>query len=630
MYENTAKAQFVCYLMGNKHNQLQAKAPFLKNLSVKNNLPLFFNEYNSEFTENELFQWLKKLSDFLKEENEISEAKKDLIFGFLYSCAIFTKLVKKKEFEFQDIAVFYKKLFEENKKYMCEFNKKDQGKININAPKEIVCRFPPEASGFLHIGHVKAALLNNYMAREGKLILRFDDTNPVKEEKRYEDAILEDMKLLKINNYKITRTSDHFEKIFECAIFLIEKNLAYVDNTPQEHMRKERMDGIASACRNTPVSENLRIFKEMNEGKHQDYCLRAKIDYTALNKALRDPVIYRYVGQEHAITGNKYQIYPTYDFACPIVDSLDGVTLALRTNEYRDRNPQYEWFLEHLKLRKVKIYDFSRLNFENTVLSKRKIKFYVDNNLVDGWDDPRVATLRGIKRLGLNMDVLCEYILKQGSSQKSSTISWDKIWAANKKFIDNLSPRFFAVRKKNVVECEIENFDFNEKFEEVLKMSKNTNLGYKLLCKSKKIFLDQEDAVLLSKGDEITLMSWGNMIVLDLIVKEGKMCKIIFKENPSGCFKTTKHKLTWVSGVNFTEFKVFEYGNLQNNKDTDDLREKFNHDSMKQEIWYGESEIAKLQKNETIQIVRQGFYICDKPSEFILIPYTKQKRENKI
>lgn len=627
MYENLAKAEFVNYLMHVKHGVNKKKTPILENLTKEIKVPGFFEKYNAEFTEEELGSWLTDLEKFIK-DSEMEEKAKDLVFGFLYGCQAFTKGVKKKTFGFEATATFYKECFENNKKYMCEYNKKDKGKVNINAPKNVVCRFPPEASGLLHIGHVKAALLNAFMAKDGELILRFDDTNPVKEEKHFEKAIIEDLKLLKIDKYRMVRTSDHFDKLYELAIELIKLNLAYCDNTVQEIMRQERMDGIASKCRNSTVEENLKIFKGMNEGNYQEYCLRAKIDYTATNKALRDPVIYRYVGQPHVETGDKYKIYPTYDFACPVVDSLDGVTLALRTNEYRDRNDQYAWFLEKLNLRQVKIHDFSRMNFENTVLSKRKIKFYVEKGLVTGWDDPRVATLRGKKRLGLNMDVLCEYILSQGSSQKSSTISWDKIWAQNKKAINKMAPRYMGVQKKDAVECEIniEKEELFQKAERVLKMSKNADLGYKTLHKSKKVFLTQEDAAILEEGEELTLMSWGNMIVKEIVKQDNIVKKIVMDEHLKGDFKTTKNKLTWVSQENCTNIKVFEYGNLQNDKDTEDLEEKFNTESKHVEEWIVEEELSLIKPEEYVQIVRHGFYICDQPGEFILIPFTKQKR----
>jgi glutamyl-tRNA synthetase len=287
----------------------------------------------------------------------------------------------------------------------------------------VVTRFPPEPSGYLHIGHAKAALLNQYFAEQykGKLIIRFDDTNPSKEKVEFEDSIKEDLKLIGITADAVTHTSDYFDKIYELALEMIKNGKAYVDDTDQATMREQRMEGIASKSRDLSVEENLKRFEEMKnatefvsdctcicDGNECEWdvkqrcasqgmtcCLRAKISVDNPNKAMRDPVIYRVNVAPHHYTGDKYKVYPTYDFACPIVDSIEGVTHALRTNEYRDRNPQYYWMLDALNLRKPTIWDFSRINFVYTLLSKRKLQWFVDQALVTGWDDPRFPTVRG-------------------------------------------------------------------------------------------------------------------------------------------------------------------------------------------------------------------------------------------
>jgi glutamyl-tRNA synthetase len=245
-------------------------------------------------------------------------------------------------------------------------DRRDQGRFDIGLKDAVkggvVTRFPPEPSGYLHIGHAKAALLNDYFARqyEGKLIVRFDDTNPSKEKSEFEDSITQDLELLGIRGDVITHTSDYFDKLYEYALQMINEGKAYVDDTDQTTMRAQRMEGVASKCRDQSVEENLRRFDEMKRGTEFGLtcCLRAKMSVDAKNKALRDPVIYRCNLQPHHLTGDRWKIYPTYDFACPIVDSIEGVTHALRTNEYRDRNPQYEWFLKALNLRWVHIWDY--------------------------------------------------------------------------------------------------------------------------------------------------------------------------------------------------------------------------------------------------------------------------------
>lgn len=241
---------------------------------------------------------------------------------------------------------------------------------------EVVTRFPPEPSGYMHIGHAKAAFLNYHYSRiyNGKMILRFDDTNPTNEKQEYTDNIMSDLKRLDITWDKLTHTSDNFDLLAEKCEWMINKELAYCDNTPLDQMRQERFDGIASKCRDKPKEQNLAEWKEMLLGseKGKAFCVRAKLSVDSPNKCLRDPVIYRCNDSPHPKTGTKWKCYPTYDFCCPIIDSIEGITNMLRTNEYADRNAQYSWFQKVLEIRKVNIYDFSRLNFVNTTLSKRK------------------------------------------------------------------------------------------------------------------------------------------------------------------------------------------------------------------------------------------------------------------
>src|SRR5690606_38272005 len=245
------------------------------------------------------------------------------------------------------------------------------------------------------------------------------DTNPTKEKQEYQDSILEDLATLGIKHDKLSYTSDYFDQLYDLAIKMIELGKAYCDDTEQMQMRAERMDGIPSKRRERTVEENLAIFDEMKKGTElgRKNCLRAKISVDDPNKAMRDPVIYRCNPTPHHRTGSKYLMYPTYDFACPVVDSLEGVTHALRTIEYRDRNAQYAWMIDALGLRKVHIWDFARMNFVRTLLSKRKLTWFVDQGHVWGWDDPRFPTVRGIIRRGMTVEALKQFILSQGPSK---------------------------------------------------------------------------------------------------------------------------------------------------------------------------------------------------------------------
>ncbi len=298
---------------------------------------------------------------------------------------------------------------------------KVEGSFDVDLPGaeigKVCTRFPPEPSGYLHIGHAKAALLNQYFAQkyQGRLIIRFDDTNPSKEKDEYIESILLDLETLGVKGDAITYTSDYFLQLMEMAEKLIQEDKAYVDDTDREQMQKERGDRIESKCRNQSVAENMALWKEMVDGteRGKQCCVRGKLDMSSDNATLRDPVYYRCNPTPHHRVGTKYKVYPTYDFACPYVDSIEGVTHALRSSEYHDRNEQYYRVLKDMQVRPVHIWDFSRLNFVYTLLSKRKLQWFVDTGRVEGWDDPRFPTVQGIKRRGLTIEALKQFILSQ-------------------------------------------------------------------------------------------------------------------------------------------------------------------------------------------------------------------------
>lgn len=244
---------------------------------------------------------------------------------------------------------------------------KDEGKFVELAGAEmgkVIVRFPPEASGYLHIGHAKAALLNQHYQQhfQGKLILRFDDTNPAKEKEEYEEVILEDLKMLKVKYDHFSRTSDHFETILNYGEKLLKDGKAYVDDTDAETMKAEREARTESKNRNNSVQQNMKMWEEMKRGSAtgQKCAVRAKINMKSDNGCLRDPAIFRCKNEPHPATGTKYKVYPTYDFACPIVDSIEGVTHSLRTTEYMDRDDQFFWFIDALGLRKPNIWAYAR------------------------------------------------------------------------------------------------------------------------------------------------------------------------------------------------------------------------------------------------------------------------------
>ncbi|CZS99485.1 hypothetical protein WAI453_002505 [Rhynchosporium graminicola] len=488
----------------------------------------------------------------------------------------------------------------------------------------VVTRFPPEPSGYLHIGHIKAALLNDYFAHElykGTLLLRFDDTNPSKEKQEYQDSIVEDLKMVGIKPDKTSYTSDYLEDLYQYGIRMIKEGHAYADDTDQETMRAERMDGIASKNREKSVEDNLAIFETMKDGTDagRKYCIRAKMSVDNPNKAMRDPVIYRCnVDTPHHRTGTAWKMYPTYDFACPIVDSLEGVTHALRTTEYTDRNPQYQWFLDTLKLRQVHMWDFARMNFIRTVLSKRKLTKLVDSGDVWGWDDPRMPTIRGVIRHGMTVSALRDFILKQGPSRNIVVMDWTNFWASNKKEIDPVAPRHTGVFDKDAVKATLSNGPEKAYTEDKPKHVKNSSVGTKQVAYSKNLILDQNDVKLFKEGEEITLMGWGNAFVRK-ITGSSPITDVELELHLEGDFKKTEKKVTWLStdGQTLVKAETWEFDHLftKDKLEEEDNWEDFvNKDSASMVYQLCDENMKDLKEGDIIQLERKGFYRVDKPA----------------
>nr|KAF9338395.1 hypothetical protein BGZ91_008872 [Linnemannia elongata]KAG0073724.1 hypothetical protein BGZ90_011358 [Linnemannia elongata] len=501
--------------------------------------------------------------------------------------------------------------------------KADQGSFDINLigaeMGKVVTRFPPEPSGYLHIGHAKAALLNKYFADQykGRLIIRFDDTNPSKEKEEYEHSIKEDLLKIGIDSSVVSYTSDYFDTIYNYALQLIKEGKAYCDTTGQEQMRAERMDGIASQCRDLSVEENLRRFEEMKNATEfgQTCCLRAKISVDNLNKALRDPVIYRCNLIPHARTGTQWKMYPLYDLACPIVDSLEGVTHALRTDEYHDRNPQYQWFLDNLGLRQVHIWEYSRLSFVYTLMSKRKLTWFVDQGRVSGWDDPRFPTIRGILRRGLTMEALKAYILMQGASTNYITLEWDKLWAVNRKQIDPVAPRHTAIDAVNKVKVNVAGADAYA-LKEVPRHKKNEELGNKMTAYGPTIWMDQADCKELEVNEEVTLMDWGNAFIRSIEKdSQGVVTSVNAELHLEGDFKKTKKKLTWLAdGPELVKVDLMDYDYLITKKkveEEDELKDLLTPTTEFKTEAIADGNVSELNKGDIIQFERKGYYIVD-------------------
>lgn len=496
-----------------------------------------------------------------------------------------------------------------------------------NTENGIVTRFPPEPSGYLHIGHAKAALLNDYFAHEYSspspqrtLICRFDDTNPSKESEEFQNSVLVDLSLLGITPDRISYSSDYFQEMHDACISMIKAGKAYADDTSKLTMQDQRRDGIASVRRETPVDDNLARFEAMKSGHEEGlkWCVRAKISVDNPNKALRDPVIYRCNLQPHHRTGTKWKVYPTYDFCAPFLDSLEGVTHALRTNEYRDRNPQYYWMQEALGIRKVDIWDFSRLNFTKTVLSKRKLSTLVGIGAVWGWDDPRMPTVRGIRRRGMTIPALREFILRQGPSQNILNLDWSLFWATNKKHIDPVAARYTAIPKEDAVTANVAGVDAMTTVDKP-KHIKNADLGTKKVVLHKQIVITQEDARSFSLNEEITLMNWGNAYVSNISTDSTteKVTSLDLTLHLQGNPKTTLKKVTWLakdpSNLIPVELVDFDYLLTKDKLEKDDDVTHFlNPKTEFRTVAWADCNVVDLVQDDIVQFDRIGFFRVDR------------------
>ncbi|KAK4748770.1 hypothetical protein SAY87_015356 [Trapa incisa] len=501
---------------------------------------------------------------------------------------------------------------------------KTTGEVDLPGAEigKVCLRFAPEPSGYLHIGHSKAALLNQYFAQryQGKVILRFDDTNPAKESNEFVDNIIKDVETLGINYEKVTYTSDYFPQMMEMAEKMIKQGKAYVDDTPREQMQKERMDGIESKCRSNSIEENMKLWKEMVAGSERGLqcCLRGKLNMQDPNKSVRDPVYYRCHPVPHHRIGSKYKLYPTYDFACPFVDSIEGITHALRSSEYHDRNAQYYRIQEDMELRKVEIYEFSRLNMVYTLLSKRKLLWFVQNGKVDGWDDPRFPTVQGIVRRGLKIEALIQFIVEQGASKNLNLMEWDKLWSINKKIIDPVCPRHTVVIEERRVLLTLADGPEQPFVRIIPRHKKYEGAGEKSTTYTKSIWIDYADALCISAGEQVTLMDWGNAIVKEIEKdQDGTIKKLTGILHLEGSVKTTKLKLTWLPEINeLVSLSLHEFDYLITKKkleEGEDFLDVLNPCTKKVTAALGDANMRNLKRGDILQLERKGYFRCDVP-----------------
>lgn len=530
---------------------------------------------------------------------------------------------------------------------------KSEGKFfNLKGAKEgeVVTRFPPEASGFLHIGHAKAAFTNQYLAKlyKGKMILRFDDTNPAKESEEFEKAILDDLKLLGVTYDQFTRTSDHFDYLLTMVDKLITEAKAFVDNTPPEEMTATRMAAKPSPLRDTPPEENMRLWKEMQKASEEGLkCIvRIKIDPTSENGAMRDPPIYRCKPEPHLRTGTKYKVYPLYDFACPLVDSREGVTHALRTTEYHDRNPQYVKICEACGIRCPEVEDFSRMDMQYTCLAKRQLRWFVNNKKVDGWTDPRFPTVRGILRRGLTVEGLRKFIIEMGSSKSASKMSWDKIWSFNRQVIDPVAPRHTALVKLGYVSATLVGESTRSQTKPL--HPKNPAVGTRTTYIAEKVLVQLSDANMFEEGMKVTLMEYGNVIVKSIEKTCGIVTSLVLTPALSDQKFDGTMKVTFIADCpeeSTVPITCFQFGHLitlkggVNKKDGEEgLARAYATDSKQEFSLVGTNSLATLQRGDIIQLNRLGYWVCDqaynkdlnRPVHLFSIPDGKDERADSL
>lgn len=367
--------------------------------------------------------------------------------------------------------------------------------------KTVVTRFPPEPNGYLHVGHAKAIWINFALADEfgGRTHLRFDDTNPVKEDVEYVNSIKEDVKWLGFEWEELRFASDYFEEMYHRATVLINKGKAYVDDLSAEQIRELRgtltEPGKNSPYRDRSVEENLDLFERMRAGEFQngEKVLRAKIDMASPNINLRDPVIYRIVHTSHHNTGDKWCIYPMYTFAHPLEDAIEGVTHSLCSTEFEDQRPFYDWAIAETEMPNVSHqYEFGRLNLTQTVTSKRKLKKLVDEKIVDGWDDPRMPTISGLRRRGYTPEAIRSFVYETGISKAYGSIDVKMLEHFIREDLKMKAPRTMAVL--DPLKVVITNYPEGQtEMLEAENNSENPEMGNRQIPFSREIYIERED-----------------------------------------------------------------------------------------------------------------------------------------
>ncbi|MCM3338611.1 glutamine--tRNA ligase/YqeY domain fusion protein [Paenibacillus sp. MER TA 81-3] len=503
----------------------------------------------------------------------------------------------------------------------------------------IVTRFPPEPNGYLHIGHAKSICLNFELAREfkGRAHLRFDDTNPLKEDTEYVESIKEDVKWLGFEWDGLYFASDYFEEMYKRAVLLINKGKAYVDDLSADEIRQKRgtltEPGQNSPHRDRPVEENLDLFERMRGGEFQngEKVLRAKIDMSSPNINLRDPVIYRIAHATHHNTGDKWCIYPMYAFAHPIEDAIESITHSICTLEFEDQRPLYDWFIEQCEMESIPHqYEFARLNLTNTVMSKRKLKLLVDEGAVDGWDDPRMPTISGLRRRGYTPESIRTFCREIGVTKGSGVIDSKYLDHFLREDLKLKAPRTMGILKPlkvvitNYPEGQVEWLDAEINPE-------NLEMGVRQVPFSREIYIEQDDFMenppnkyfRLFPGNEVRLKHAYFIKCHDFVKDEnGNVVEIHCTYDPetkSGSGFTgrkVKGTIHWVEASHAlpAEFRLYEPLILDEENDEDDsssFLDRINANSLVKEHGFVEPNMKDVKGQDKFQFFRHGYFNVD-------------------
>ncbi len=503
----------------------------------------------------------------------------------------------------------------------------------------VATRFPPEPNGYLHIGHAKSLCINFGIAQKynGTCNLRFDDTNPCKEDQEYVNSIKADIEWLGFKWDNLYFASDYFDVMFDCAVKLINKGLAYVSDETADEIRERRgtltEPGIESPYRNRSVEENLKLFYEMRDGKYADGAkvLRAKIDMSSPNVNMRDPIIYRVLHATHHNTGDKWCIYPMYDFAHPIEDAHEGITHSICTLEFEDHRPLYDWVVKNCDFPEPlpQQIEFARLNITNTIMSKRYLKKLVDEGKVLGWDDPRMPTLSGLRRRGIPAEALKDFCERIGVSKANSEVEEGYLYSCVRDNLNQNTDRVLAVF--DPLKVVLTNYDGSEE----LAVENNPN-AENVTCRnvpfSRELYIDRSDFALVPppkyyrlKPDGYVRLKGAYIIHCDEAVtdSEGNLTELhcsVVPNSKSGNDESgikVKGVIQWVDAATCVDVTVRKLQSLLTDPvdGITDFNQRFNEDSMKLVSAKVEPSLKNAKVGDKFQFMRVGYYVLDRDSK---------------